>query len=279
MSWKTIATVVLRPDADSDHLTAVAALAAEEGGHCHVLALGIDPLRPEAFYAGAAGFAVPRAFEEAIAASERCEKAALDILKKEGVEHDVYRAVAQMGAVADLVGQHAALSDAAVLPQPYAEGRDQTDVAVLEAMLFTAQIPVVVLPKGDRVPTSPKTVVVAWNNSPEAISAVRSALPLLVAADGVEITLVSPARHAEDRSDPGGELATILARHGAKANVAVLAGTVSHVEDAIIRHAQDTDADLIVMGAYGHTRFREAIFGGATRGMLEKADRPVLMAR
>ena len=63
-----------------------------------------------------------------------------------------------------------------------------------------------------------------------------------------------------------------------KAEVAVLAKTQPRVSDVLMRHARDINADMVVMGAYGHSRFREAILGGATRNILESADLPVFMA-
>ena len=70
----------------------------------------------------------------------------------------------------------------------------------------------------------------------------------------------------------------MLVRHGVHAEVSVLARDLPRVSDVLTRHAMDTDADLLVMGAYGHSRFREAILGGSTRNMLEKTEIPVLMA-
>ena len=70
----------------------------------------------------------------------------------------------------------------------------------------------------------------------------------------------------------------MLARHGANVEVSVLAKTAPRVSEVIMRHARDIDANLVVMGAYGHSRFREAIMGGATRDMLEGAQIPVFMA-
>jgi nucleotide-binding universal stress UspA family protein len=70
----------------------------------------------------------------------------------------------------------------------------------------------------------------------------------------------------------------MLSRHGVRAEVSVLAKTMPRVCDILTRHARDIDADLLVMGAYGHSRFRESILGGATRNMLEMAQIPVFMA-
>jgi nucleotide-binding universal stress UspA family protein len=70
----------------------------------------------------------------------------------------------------------------------------------------------------------------------------------------------------------------MLVRHGVKAEVSVLAKTRPSVSDVLVRHLRDQNADLLVMGAYGHSRFREAILGGATRDMLEMAEGPVFLA-
>jgi len=119
---------------------------------------------------------------------------------------------------------------------------------------------------------------VAWNESAEALSAVRRAMPLLLAAKEVEILIIDPQRHGTETADPGTELSEMLTRHGAKVEVSIVACTMPRVSDMILRYVSDQDADLLVMGAYGHSRFREAILGGATRNLLEQAEIPVLMA-
>lgn len=135
-----------------------------------------------------------------------------------------------------------------------------------------------VLP-GDTAPgTAPGKVVIAWNESAEAMSAVRRALPLLMAADEVNILIIDPQVHSTDSADPGIELSEMLTRHGVKVEISIVAKTLPRVSDMILRHVADQDAELLVMGAYGHSRFREAILGGATRNLLEQAEVPVLMA-
>ncbi len=120
--------------------------------------------------------------------------------------------------------------------------------------------------------------MIGWNESGEALNAVRAALPVLKAAESVHVVVIDPPVHGPYRSDPGGMLSQFLSRHGVRAEVDVLSKTLPRVSDVLKRHAADINADLIVMGAYGHSRFREAILGGATRYMLEQADLPVFMA-
>src|SRR3990167_5049428 len=186
---------------------------------------------------------------------------------------------AHLDALTDVVASRARFADLVVLPRPYGPGQGAEAEAVVEAALFEGKAPVLVLPeKGLGENTLPKRIIVAWNQSSEAMVATRQALPLLKGADKVNITVIDPPTQGEERSDPGGMLCQMLVRHGVHAEVSVLARTRPRFSDVLARHIWDQNADMLVMGAYGHSRFREAILGGATRNMLEKAEVPVLMA-
>ena len=86
------------------------------------------------------------------------------------------------------------------------------------------------------------------------------------------------AARGPERSDPGGVLCQYLVRHGVKAQVSVLAKTLPKISDVLARHALEEGCDMMVMGAYGHSRLREAVLGGTTRAVLEAMKIPVLMA-
>jgi nucleotide-binding universal stress UspA family protein len=144
--------------------------------------------------------------------------------------------------------------------------------------MFEGQAPVIVLPEAGPDLALPQRVAIGWNESAEALNAVRSALPLLVKAQTAHIVVIDPPKHGPNRSDPGGQLSQYLARHGVKVEIDVLSKTMPRVSDVMRRHVTDINADMIVMGAYGHSRFREAILGGATRNMLETCEVPVFMA-
>lgn len=276
--WKNITTVVRDLSVDGDHLEVAAGLAERFGGHLHVIALAMDRVTMGAFYAGGAGMTLETNFAEAAEAAREAKAAVEDRLARRMVSWDIGTVVAQIGALGHVVGQHAFLADVVVLPKPYGESRTVEDVAILEACLFSTRTPVLVVPPGMTAVERPATAVVAWNHSHEALAAIRGAMPLLVDADFVEIVVIDPPEHAPDRSDPGGPLAEMMSRHGIHADIAVLARTLPRVSDVICRHTRDKGGDLVVMGAYGHSRFRESILGGATRNMLEQAEVPVLMA-
>ena len=156
--------------------------------------------------------------------------------------------------------------------------RSGEDVAIVEAALFATRTPVAILPEGQDTFAAPSRVVLAWNQSAESLAAIRAGLPILQNAASVNIAIIDPPTHDLDRSDPGGLLAELLTRHGVHCDISVLAKTMPRISDVLLRHIQDQNAEMIVMGAYGHSRFREAILGGATRNMLEDSPIPIFMA-
>lgn len=282
MACKTLLSVVTEQGADGPGLagleTAIA-LARREDAHLEVLVLGIDQTQYGYFSAGAGIAMVQETLNQAIAASETLETTVRKRLASEEIRWSVDRAVAQLGGVAPLVAHRARFCDLVVQARPYGAGRSATDEAVVESAMFDGQAPVLIMPDGMVQPPAFERVVVAWNQSPEAMAAIRRALPLLKRASVIDITIIDPPAHGPERSDPGGLVSQWLSRHDVRAEVSVLARTLPRVSDVLARHLRDRDADLLVMGAYGHSRFREAILGGATRDMLENTPVPVFMAR
>ena len=283
MGYKTILTVVTQ-GGNMAHLDAAVALARREDAHLDVFCLGVDHTQTGYYFAGASAYVFQESIDRAMAGAEALETAVRARLSAEDIRWSVESAVAQMGGVSALIGMRARFADLAVLPRPYGKDAATDAEAVVEAALFEGGIPVIVLPTTDidaeiAAQTVGRRILVAWNQSDEALAAVRKALPMLKAADHVEITVIDPSPHSPERSDPGGALCQMLTRHGVKADIAVLAKTLPTVSEVLNRRATETQADLIVMGAYGKSRFREAILGGATRHMLERAVVPVLLAR
>lgn len=281
MNCKTLLSIVTRQE---DPATAMAALdaavslARRQDAHLEVLALGLDQTQVGYFYAGASAMLYQETLDRAQADSREVEAMVRRRLGAEDIRWSVDRAVAQLGGMSGLIAPRARFADLVILARPYGAGRGPAEEAVLEAALFEGQASVMVLPDGLTESPACDRVVVAWNQSPEAMSAIRRALPILQRAARVDITIIDPPAHGPERSDPGGMLSQWLARHGVRCDVSVLARTLPRVSDVLMRHVRDTDANLLVMGAYGHSRFRESILGGATRDLLETAQVPVFMA-
>lgn len=279
MAYKTILTV-LSGAGQMPQLESAARLAAREEAHLDVLCLGIDHNQSGYYFPGGAPYAFQEAIDAALEEADALDKAVRRHLAvASDLRWSVESAVAQLGGIPNLVGMRARFSDLTVLGRPYGPDAPGDAEAVTEAALFEGGCPILVLPETGLPDIAPRRILVAWNQSVEALAAVRRALPLLKAAEMVEITVVDPRRGGPERSDPGGALTQMLTRHGVRAEIAVLARTAPAISDELARRATETAADLIVMGAYGHSRFREAILGGATRNMLEKARIPVFMAR
>jgi len=148
----------------------------------------------------------------------------------------------------------------------------------LETALMESGRPVLVMP-ADRSEVAARTVVVAWKDSAEAARAVTAAMPFLAAAERVVILEIAEEEiDAAAKGQTSGErLAASLAWHGIKAESRVVEPGDRPAPDALLATAHEIAADLLVMGAYGHSRIREMIFGGFTRRILRGADLPVLM--
>lgn len=281
MTYKTILTVLTNPAEAEQAISSAARLARKLDAHLDILALAVNRTQLGYSYLGTGAMLLEAGLEQADLEARHIDAAARVALKEESpdLRYSVETMVAQIGLTPELVGSRARFADLVVLPCPYGTGLGPEAEAVVEAALFDAHAPVLVLPaSGLGENTLPKRIVLAWNQSAEAMVATRRALPLLKQAETVSITVIAPPITGSDRSDPGGALCQMLVRHGVKAEVAVLARTQTRVSDVLARHAREINADLLVMGAYGHSRLREAILGGTTRNMLEKAELPVFLA-
>jgi len=243
--------------------------------------LGVDRTQAGYYYGGASAILVEQSMARAQAEAGEIEAAVRANLKTSTIRWSCETTVTQITDIPHRIGQRARFADLAVLPRPYGKDHGAELEAVAEACLFNGAVPTLIVPPdgadgAQSIP--PLRIVAGWNESPEAMNAIRAALPLMVAADKVHVVVVDPPVHGPGRSDPGGQVSQFLARHGVRVEIDVLSKTMPRVSDVLMRHAVDMQADMMVMGGYGHSRFREAVFGGATRNMLEAATLPLFMA-
>jgi len=278
VAYKTLSTIITSETGLRDAVNAAVSFSRQHDAHLDVCCLGVDNTQAAGFYAGAPAMIYQEALDQAREVAEALEAQARAVLNNTDVRWGTDSAVVTLGGLGAYVGLRARFSDLVIVAQPYGSDRGINDEAVIEAALFDGQAAVLVLPEGmDRIAAFDR-IVLAWNQSNESLRAARRSLPLLKAADQVNIVVIDPPTHGPERSEPGGLLTRMLARHGVRAEVSVLARTMPSVSETLQRHVTDQDADLLVMGAYGHSRLREAILGGATRDMLEGAKVPVFMA-
>jgi nucleotide-binding universal stress UspA family protein len=278
MAYKSITTFVSSAAELAITLPPAIDFAERQDAHLSACLLGVDMTPAGGFYMGASPLLLQETLERAQADAESLEAQARKKLDRSGLRWSAESAVVQFGGLPGLVGLRARFSDLVIQVRPYGREALPTQEAAIEAALFEGQSATLIVPETGLGPDFGKRIVVAWNQSNEALNAVRRALPLLKQADLVNIVVVNPPVHSPERSDPGGLLTQMLARHGVRAEVSVLAKTLPRVSDVLMRHIADTSASLLVMGAYGHSRLREAILGGATRNVLENSETPVFLA-
>jgi nucleotide-binding universal stress UspA family protein len=146
-----------------------------------------------------------------------------------------------------------------------------------EQLALESGRPVLVIPYVGRYPRVGRNVVIAWKPGRESARAVFDALPLLQCAENVHILEIK-ARDDERGIAPDTSIAAALARHGVKPTIRTLVAPDISVGDELLSRLSDLDADLLVMGAYGHSRMRELIFGGATRHIARHMTVPTLLS-
>jgi nucleotide-binding universal stress UspA family protein len=182
------------------------------------------------------------------------------------------------GVTEDAVVRYGHASDLVVVGQSdESAGRDTTVHGLAGHVLMEVGRPVLVVPSAGEFSGVPKNIVVAWDGSREAAVALHASLPAL---RGARVTLLS-LRHPRDGDDAQRllmhDMIQFLLRHGVQAR-AESEVTEIGIADALLSRVSDLGADLLVMGAYSHSRLRERILGGVTRQILAQMTVPVLMA-
>ena len=255
-------------------LDTAAAVARQFAAHLDVMHVRADPATLVPIVgegmSGAMVEQVMDAMTKAVESRSQRAKSAFDKLNAEGGLSMAWRL--EMGPEPVVLASAGRLADLTVIGRPDANADGQL-AASLDSALFDTGRPVVVAP-----PSAPATfgrnVALAWNGSAQSSRVVSASLPFLEKAQSIRI-LTAPG---VDKRAPGEALVAYLARHGHKAvveNVELHGKSVGH---SLLEHAQAGGCDLLVMGAYGHSRIREMILGGATRDVLAHTTLPVLMA-
>lgn len=179
------------------------------------------------------------------------------------------------GLPAQTLSLHARYADLVVTTQSQPDSSDRRFIDLAEDVLIASGRPVLVIPSiGAKAPIGNK-IIAAWNGSRESARALADAMPLLDKAKSVE---VFTAGDLEIGDLPGADVAAHLARHGIKVDVYRSPGSEVSVGDALLNRVSETGADMIVMGGYGRSRFREFILGGVTRHILQHMTVPVMMS-
>ena len=256
-----------------------AGVLAQEYG-AHLTAVFMQPLpastSPEMF---ARGEGIPHVIEAHQAQLERIEaghRARFDgIVRRHGIRSE-WRSLPYLSTDLDVHARHA---DLAVVARPDPAGQTAGPLDLGESLVLTSGRPVILFPPHGTA-SRVRRILVGWNAGREAVRAVADAMPLLVRAEAVEVLIVDPERRrAGHGQEPGADIARHLARHGAQVDVRRLSSGGEDVGRVLLSQAAAFGADLMVMGAYGHSYLNEWMFGGVTRTVLREAGLPVLMSR
>jgi nucleotide-binding universal stress UspA family protein len=274
MTYKTIVAIIQTPKDNDRLLQAVVPLAARLGAHVmgvHAEAMPMPMTTgmgfPDAeFIATASDVNRKRSAELEQRFSARLADAAIpsEWRAVESFTGDAAAAARAAARTADLV----VASEAD--PKEIANGTD------LDSLLYDTGRPVLLVPVAGMKEGPFSKVLVAWNGTREAARAAFDALPFIMEADEATVLTIDAG---DELSSSATQLAAALSRHGAHVAVSGLASSGRGVADVIAGQVELSGADLLVMGAYGHSRLREFLFGGVTRSLLEQMPAATFMSR
>ena len=199
-----------------------------------------------------------------------------EIARRNGISAETRSIEAASSLASGTFARIARRFDLSIVSQPRAESSG-SDAMFVEAALFGAGRPVLIVPYIQQAGFKLDRVLVCWDGSRTAARATADALPLLAKASTTEVITVTDGAGDQDEI-PGFDIAQHLARHGIKVELKRIVRGDVDVPNIILSHAADTSADLIVMGGYGHSRLREFVLGGATRGLLQSMTVPTFMS-
>ncbi len=276
MPFKTILVHLADDPGHMQRLETAIALAHRFDAHLTAVYVETPLSRPAAIAGRGASLGFQAAASEA--ARKHAEKVEAEFRQR--ADRSGLRVEWRMGGKehADAIATHAFAADLTIISQLAIENADRRlAIPFPDDVPFVVPGPVLLLPQGwtDR-PIAKKHVVIGWKPEKEAARAVQWSLPFLLEADQVSILTLHPDKN--DKILHGTQVANMLDRHGVKVNVVDETCRDADVGERIHAFASDNGGDLVVIGAYGHSRLREIILGGTTRHMCARAQLPILMA-
>ena len=278
MAFKTLLAVT-GPDLGDGDLKLAIALCEEIEAHLAVLVVALAAPPPIGEYAAVVSDAWLQERQADMDMLQKRTAVVTALLASSPVSSDVSSEYPEEAGADDVIGRRARYADVTLLG-PELLSRGILKSKAVEGALFSSGKPLLLVPEGAAPTLKPKRIMVAWDSRIEASNAVARSLDLLSAADNVHLVLVDPLEGETGQgAEPGADLATYVARFGVKVTVDRVPSQGRTVAATLRQHAIDISADLLVMGAYGHSRLRERIFGGVTRSMIDEPPLPILMAR
>ncbi|NRB31952.1 MAG: universal stress protein [Rhizobiaceae bacterium] len=250
-------------------------LAQHAGAHLNIVVLGAIRVVPMTAAPGVPDFYYSEYNKELIDAGRARVKQIDTLVAAENVSATVTLECRDPALVEQTCQHHAMFSDASLFPTGAVLDKDLMTRAFNGALLESGA-PVLMLGQDAETLPDVSTILYAWNGEPQAAKAIHESLRWINGKAKAHIVLIDPDENVMG-PNPGDNMAAFMARQGLDVIVERLPGGARDVSEVLLEHATDIGADLLVMGAYGHSRLREWLLGGTTRNILQQAQLPVLM--
>jgi nucleotide-binding universal stress UspA family protein len=279
MSLKDILAIAIRLEADEPALRAAALLSAQFEAHATALVLGVHASSDYAESIAKLSDVLADLAQGSRGMAAREHARIEEWLSRQHGRFETRKLVIEDALLRREVLAHARHADLAVMTRPAPDAMQEAHEHVLHALLFGSGRPLLVVPPGCTGNNPSDRILIAWDAKREAARAVADALPLLrTARDVVIATIDAIPEDGGHGPTPGKDLAVHLERHGVDVRVNNVDGMGRTAAAALMDEAAALDANLIVMGGYGHARAREWLWGGVTRELTEYARTPLFMS-
>jgi nucleotide-binding universal stress UspA family protein len=279
MTFKNILLHMDATDRCQERLSVAGQLALAHGAALTGLYVTPEPFYP--MYAEAAYFPEELLVNFEKEEQENCEMAEKkfrEYTEAQGIQNEWHF---EQGPLSTVVSKHARYADLAVLGKGDVDDpKHLPDPFLAEDVVMQSGRPVLIIPNTGHFDEIGKRILVCWNGSREAVRAINDAMPFLQTADKVTVMVANPEKPSSgDHGDiPSADIAHYLARHGIKVEAASTKTDQSDIGEIILSQASKADADMIVAGAYGHSRTREWILGGVTKTLIHEATVPTFIS-
>ena len=202
-----------------------------------------------------------------------------ETMRRDAVLHEWFQKEITSPLIADGVVEHALEAGLVIVSQAHKENANGLEPGFAEQVIMESGRPVLVIPAYGTFEDVGHNVLAAWNGTRESARAVFDSLAVIKPGADITLAWLNPEDDLPADEDlPGTEMAATLGRHGFNATAQAAPTGGLDTGDAFLSLASDLGSDMLVMGAYGHSRMREFVFGGTTRTILESMTLPVLMS-
>lgn len=279
MSYKSLLAV--HPTHDSiECLASIVTLSQALDAHLDVLVINLASPIPTMAFVQNPDFDWSSSFTDILNETNIREKEVKSYLRQEGIDSTVLANCTQLGLIDETVTNPSLYADLVVFSGGASSFSSGMMAHALQGAIQSAGKPALILAgRHQSPPSDPVKVIIAWDEDPQAARAVHHSLPLLKRAQEVEILTIPEKNDEKDGMKRATSLKSWLLRHGINATVRIASREGRFVSHVLVEQVNQSQASLLVMGAYGHTRASERLFAGATYAALTKLETPLLLSQ